>query len=56
MFEKQMNVKGRSLSWLIAGLIIINIFWGASGVAVKGAYAQLDTLDIERSGSSCQHL
>lgn len=42
---------------LIAGLIIINIFWGgASGVAVKGAYAQLDTLDIERSGSSCQHL
>jgi drug/metabolite transporter (DMT)-like permease len=46
MFEKQMNVKGKSLSWLIAGLIIINVFWGASGVAVKGAYAQLGNLDI----------
>ncbi len=41
-----MNTKGRSLSWLIASLIIINIFWGASAVAAKGAYAQLDTLDI----------
>ena len=39
-------LKGKSLSWLIASLIIINVFWGASAVAVKEAYAQLDTLDI----------
>ncbi|HWQ47787.1 MAG TPA: DMT family transporter [Methanosarcina sp.] len=39
-------LNGKSLSWLIASLIIINVFWGASGVAVKEAYAQLDTLDI----------
>lgn len=38
MFEKQMNfLKGKSSSLLIAGLIIINIFWGASAVAVKEA-------------------
>lgn len=47
MLEKQTNfLKGKSLSWLIAGLIVINVFWGASGVAVKEAYAQLDTLGI----------
>lgn len=39
-------LEGKSLSWLIASLIIINVFWGASGVAVKEAYSQLGTLDI----------
>jgi len=39
-------LEGKSSSLLIASLIIINIFWGASAVAVKEAYAQLDTLGI----------
>ena len=32
--------------WLLAGLIVINAFWGASGVAIKEAYGQLSTIEI----------
>ncbi len=32
--------------WLFIGLILTNIFWGASGVAVKVALTQLDMFEI----------
>ncbi len=47
MFEEKQDIfKKSSPSLLMAGLIIINVFWGASAVAVKEAYVQLDTIDI----------
>jgi drug/metabolite transporter (DMT)-like permease len=32
--------------WLVGGLILTNIFWGASGVAVKVEQLQLDIWEI----------
>jgi hypothetical protein len=32
--------------WLVGGLILTSIFWGASGVAVKVAQLQLDTWEV----------
>ncbi|WP_424358061.1 DMT family transporter [Methanocella sp. MCL-LM] len=37
---------GTGLWWLLVGLIVINAFWGASGVAIKEAYLQLGTVEI----------
>jgi drug/metabolite transporter (DMT)-like permease len=47
MYEDRVkNINQNSMSWLIIGLIVINAFWGASGVAVKEAYGQLSTIEI----------
>lgn len=32
--------------WILTGLVLTNIFWGASGVAVKVALTQLDIFEI----------
>lgn len=40
------NVMGNGLLLLAIGLVIINAFWGASGVAIKEAYGQLSTIEI----------
>lgn len=47
MSEKQIvkTADGNTL-WLLAGLVVINAFWGASGVAIKEAYLQLGTIEI----------
>lgn len=37
---------GKGMWWLLAGLVVINAFWGASGVAIKEAYLQLGTIEI----------
>ena len=37
---------GKNWLWLLAGLVVINAFWGASGVAIKEAYLQLGTMEI----------
>ncbi len=44
--NRTVSVKSNGMLWLIAGLIIINAFWGASGVAVKEAYLQLNAVEI----------
>jgi drug/metabolite transporter (DMT)-like permease len=47
MFENgTKNIMSNSTLWLVAGLVIINAFWGASGVAIKEAYGQLSTIEI----------
>ena len=40
------NASKNGMLWLIGGLIVINAFWGASGVAIKEAYGQLSTIEI----------
>lgn len=42
-FERAHN---NSTLWVITGLVLTNVFWGASGVAVKIALLQLSTLEI----------
>jgi drug/metabolite transporter (DMT)-like permease len=47
MFENgTKNVTNNGMFWLAIGLVVINAFWGASGVAVKEAYGQLSTIEI----------
>jgi drug/metabolite transporter (DMT)-like permease len=47
MFENgTKNVTNNGMFWLAIGLVVINAFWGASGVAVKEAYGQLGTIEI----------
>lgn len=43
-----MSIKnyGNGMWWLLAGLVVINAFWGASGVVIKEAYLQLGTIEI----------
>ncbi len=40
------KASGKEMWWLLAGLVVINAFWGASGVAIKEAYLQLGTIEI----------
>ncbi|HEX3014200.1 MAG TPA: DMT family transporter [Methanobacterium sp.] len=44
--QKSEQIKNNSTLMVITGLILTNIFWGASGVAVKIAQLQLGTLEI----------
>lgn len=44
--QKSEQIKNNSTFLVITGLILTNIFWGASGVAVKIAQLQLGTLEI----------
>ena len=44
--EKSEHIKNNGTLIVITGLILTNIFWGASGVAVKIAQLQLGTLEI----------
>jgi drug/metabolite transporter (DMT)-like permease len=47
VFENsRFHVKNEGMLWLVVGLIVINAFWGASGVAIKEAYGQLSTIEI----------
>lgn len=47
MYEQQVDhIKNNNTLPVIIGLIFTNIFWGASGVAVKIAQLQLGTLEI----------
>lgn len=40
------GVKYAGTAWLIPGLVLIMAFWGASSVAIKEAYFQLNTIEI----------
>ncbi len=40
------NPKDNWALWIFASLVLTNVFWGASGVAVKVALDQLDTFEI----------
>ena len=44
--QKSEQIKNNSTLLVITGLILTNIFWGASGVAVKIAQLQLGTFEI----------
>ena len=44
--NENINSTKNGMLWLIASLIVINAFWGASGVAIKEAYGQLSTIEI----------
>lgn len=44
--DNKMISKNNDMLWFIAGLFIINAFWGASGIAIKEAYLQLTTIEI----------
>lgn len=47
MYKEQINAVRTNGTFLVmAGLILTNIFWGASGVAVKVAQLQLGTFEI----------
>jgi Permeases of the drug/metabolite transporter (DMT) superfamily len=46
MCEQKKQIKNNSTLLIITGLILTNIFWGASGVAVKIAQMQLGTFEI----------
>ncbi|OEC88245.1 MULTISPECIES: DMT family transporter [Methanobacterium] len=46
MYKQVKPIKNNNTSLVIAGLILTNIFWGASGVAVKVAQLQLGTFEI----------
>lgn len=44
--QQDKHIKNNGTLMVIAGLILTNIFWGASGVAVKIAQLQLGTFEI----------
>jgi drug/metabolite transporter (DMT)-like permease len=47
MFEnRSANTKNNGMIRLMLGLIMVMVFWGASSVAIKEAYAQLNTIEI----------
>lgn len=46
MYKRTKHNKNNSTLLVITGLILTNIFWGASGVAVKIAQLQLGTFEI----------
>lgn len=48
MYRQQQveRIRNNGTLLVIIGLILTNVFWGASGVAVKIALLQLDTLEI----------
>ncbi len=44
--DGRINPKDNWALWIFASLVLTNVFWGASGVAVKVALDQLDTFEI----------
>lgn len=46
MFESRADNRNSNTIWLLGSLILINVFWGASGVAVKEAYGQLGIIEV----------
>lgn len=46
MYKQVDHIRNNGMLLVITGLILTNIFWGASGVAVKIAQLQLGTLEI----------